>query len=228
MIKPSNALLIEAQNIMDTYFQDFAPDDSFWRIEDFAGWVAKAHGKIADDVAKEIYKGSLAEMGTGLITFSQDWWAKKESIAEIKDGKYYIPLSFKYLGFSYDNQNSGIQELLSDEGHPMVRTTLTELWILNGMSKNKMIYWYPDGDKIKFKFNGDCKPKNISIYYLPTGEDENFKLPSSKAFEIATLAYNFMQSAKQGTPFVDKTNNSNQNISQPTEIDSKTIKPAGS
>jgi hypothetical protein len=228
MAELNNRLLKEAQHIMDAYFQDFAPDDSFWRVEDFAVWVGKAHGKIADDVAKEIYKTSLAEMGTGMITFSQDWWATKEYKVEHKEGKYFIQTDIKYLGFTYDNQNSGIQDLIIEEGggNP-IRTTITELWILNGMSKNKMIYWYIDGDKIKFQFNSDCIPKKVSLYYLPSAEDENFKVPTSKAFDIATLAYNLMQMAKQGTPFVDRTNNSNPNMTPQTETDLKTAKPDG-
>jgi hypothetical protein len=49
----SKKLLAAAQAIMDSYFQDFAPGDSFWRIEDFADWVGKAYGKYADEVAME-------------------------------------------------------------------------------------------------------------------------------------------------------------------------------
>lgn len=225
-------LLTEAQHIMDSYYQDFAPGDSFWRIEDFANWIGKSYGKYADDVAKEIYKNSLQEMGTGMITFSQDWWAKKEYTVTDKGGELFIAIDFKSIGFNYDNQNSQIQELLpvkTNDCGRYIRTTLTDLWTLENMTKSNNVWWWLDMDKIKFKvIGGICTPKNIAVYYIPAVDDDNFKLPSSKEFDIATLAFNYMTAAKKETPFVDMTNDRNRNVTQQTESDLKTAKPVGS
>ena len=222
-------LLIEAQSIMDAYFQDYAPADGFFRIEDFADWLGKAYGKYADETAKEIYKGTLAEMGTGMIIFPQDWWVKKELDIENKDGEISAPIDFKYMGFTYDMQTSGIQEIvpIGKEGNcgTYMRTTLSDLWIIGDLSRNKIIWWYTDFDKLRFKTNSQCNPKKISVYYIPTPEDENFKIPPSKRFEIATLAFNFMVSAKKETQFVDDTNNANKNVTPQTETDTKQHKP---
>jgi len=215
-------LLLEAQVIMDSYYQDFAPDDSFFRIEDFAEWVGKAYGKMADETAKEIYKNSLMEGGIGQLIFSQDWWAKKSYV--LKDNSCEI--DFKSVGFTYDTQNSFIQEIIAP-GNSLIRTTITELWILQGMSKSNTVYWYPlpgncdEKGKVTFWSNSDCIPKKVDIYYIPAADDDNFKIPSSKAFEIAALAFNFMISAKKETPVVDMTNNTNPNVAPQTEIDTK-------
>lgn len=219
----SKALLIAAQSIMDSYYQDFAPDDSFFQLEDFADWLGKAYGKIADDVAKQIYQGSRDETGTGQITFSQDWWAKKN--AKIgKDG--LLEIDFKIAGFTYDEQNSGIQEVKGAGKY--IRTTLTELWVLDGNGKSNIIYWWPEFDKIKFQSSGcNVEGKSVDVYYIPSADDEQFKLPKSKEFEIATTAWNFMMSAKKETPYVDMTNDSNQNVTPQTETDTKEIKPVG-
>lgn len=236
-MKPSKRLLEEAQSVMDAYFQDFAPDDAFFRIDDFADWLGKAYGKMADETAKEIYKLSLGETGTGAIIFSQEWWARKTYEIKTEEGKTFAEVDFKTIAFTYDNQNSGIQEVMSagneNSSASFIRTTLTELWILRGMSKNSIVYWYPDkgkkgeNDKIIFPLESVCKPKKIDVFYIPSPEDDNFKLPSNKAFEIATMAYNFMLAAKQGTPFVDMVNNSNKNITPQTETDLKPAKPVG-
>lgn len=228
----SEKLLTEAQSIMDAYFQDYAPADGFFRLEDFAEWLGKAFGKYADETAKEIYKNSLAETGTGQITFSQDWWAKKEIEVTLKDGEYSMPLNFKFMGFTYDSQTSGIQELMPIGGKgncgSYMRTTLSDLWVISSnVSRNNIVWWWTDFDKIKFKNNSGCNPTKMVVYYIPTPEDENFKIPSSKAFEIATLAFNFMLSAKKETPYIDTTNNSNKNIVPQTETDFKPAKPVG-
>ena len=224
-------LLIEAQSVMDSYFQDYAPGDSFFRIEDFASWLGKAYGKFADEVSKEIYKNSLQETGIGAITFSQDWWAKKEYDVKKAGTELVVTTDFKTIGFTYDNQNSQIQELMpsgnSGNCGTYIRTSLTDLWILKGMSKSNTVYWYPDGNEIKFKVNSNCLPKKVAVYYIPAPDDENFKLPSSKAFEIATLAFNFMNEARKGNSIIDATNDRNKNVAQQTEADSKQIKPTG-
>lgn len=222
----NETLLKEAQSIMDAYFQDYAPADGFFRLEDFAEWLGKAYAKYADEVAKEIYKGSLAESGIGQITFSQDWWAKKVIDIEFKDEELFVPLDFKYMGFTYDNQTSGIQDIRPEGNNncgSFMRTTLTDLWITGNMIRNNIVWWYTDFDKIKFKTS--ASPKKVAIYYIPTAEDENFKLPPSKSFEIATLAFNFMVAAKKETQFVDDTNNANKNVLPQTETDSKQVNP---
>ncbi len=227
----NKALEIAAQSIMDAYFQDYAAADAFFRIEDFADWLGKAYGKYADEVAKEIYKSSLAEMGTGMLIFSQDWWATKEASVEVEDGEYFVKTDFKFMGFTYDSQNSGIQEIMpvgkSGNCGTYMRTTLSELWITGNTSRNNIVWWYTTPDKIRFKNNSNCNPKKVAIYYIPTAEDDNFKVPQSKAFEIATLAFNFMIAAKKETQFVDTTNNSNKNVTPQTETAIETAKPVG-
>lgn len=215
----SKALKVAAQAIMDAYYQDFKPDDAFFDIEDFAKWVGMAYGKMADDVAKEIYLSSRSE-GVPMLVFSQDWWVKKtvgvkNNIADISE--------IKFAGFTYDSQNSGIQQI--SDGVRFVRTTLTELWQLQRVSKSNIIYWYVDYPELKLR--ASCQlPEKIDVYYIPSSFDSEFKIPKSKEFEIAAMAWNFMITAKKETPFVDTTNNSNKNVAPGTEIDLSQTKAA--
>jgi len=215
----SKALLRAAQSIMDQYYQDFRPDDAFFDLEDFAIWIGQVYGDVVNKVAMEIYAGSRGETGMGQLIFSQDFWAKKTVPVKFKEATdSIIDISdLKYTGFTYDTQNSGIQQV---GGTNFIRTTLTELWQLNRMSTTSLIYWWDDFGEIKLR--GTCAiPKEVAVYYIPTPEDLEFKLPKSKEFEIATVAWNFMITAKKGTPFVDATNNSNKNPIPQTETDTK-------
>lgn len=215
----SKALKVAAQGIMDLYYQDFRPDDAFFDLEDFAKWIGQVYGSVADNVAKEIYAASRSE-GMPMIIFSQDWWAKKE--VTIKDNVADIS-DLKFTGFTYDNQTSGIQQV--GNGKSFIRTTLTEIWQLSQTrSATSIIYWYSDFGKLRFE--ATCPiPQKVDVYYIPTPEDSEFKLPKSKEFEIATTAWNLMISAKKETPFVDTTNNSNKNITPATEVDAATAQP---
>lgn len=215
----SKALKVAAQGIMDLYYQDYRPDDAFFDIEDFAAWVGKAFGMVADNVAKEIYDASRSE-GVPMIIFSQDWWAKKS--VEVKNNAADIS-DLKFAGFTYDTQTSGIQQV--GDGVKLIRTTLTELWQLKQRrSKTDIIYWYSDFGSLKLE--GTCEiPKSVDVYYIPTPEDSGFKIPNSKAFEIATIAWNLMMAGKKETPFVDTTNNSNKNVTPGTEVDLANAQP---
>ena len=90
----SKKLLQEAQSVMDLYFQDFAPADGFFSIEDFAGWMGKTYAKFADETAKEIYKQYVAESGVGTIIFSPDWWASEEVEIQSKDGEFFAEIKY--------------------------------------------------------------------------------------------------------------------------------------
>lgn len=222
---PSPKLLDAAQNVMDAYFQDFRTDDAFFDLPDFAVWIGKVYGSVADEVAKEIYAGSLAETGTGQITFSQDWWQSKVFDIKRSGGEIFIDLDIKYVGFTYDTQNSGIQMLMpiGNGCGTFIRTSLTQLWILKHTTVSDIAWWYPDRNRILIKTTSNVS--KARVYYIPTAEDDNFKLPSSKEYAIAATAWNFMMQAKQGTPFVDMTNDQNKNITPQTEINTQNLKP---
>lgn len=222
-------LLDVAQRIMDSYYQDFAPADAFFKLDDFGYWLGRVYEKNADDVAQNIYKLSLAETGTAQITFSQDWWKSKEYEVQRKDGISYIDLDIKYMGFKYDTQNSGIQLLMAagNKGNcgNYIRTTLTEIWQLEHVTTSSNVWWYIDDNKIFFRFSGNCNPTKVKIFYIPKSEDENFDLPKSEEFLIATTSWNFMIQAKAGVPVIDSTNNLNRNVTVGSEIDKTQLQP---
>lgn len=226
---PNDKLLDVAQRVMDSYYQDFAPSDAFFTLDDFAYWLGRVYEKDADDTAQGIYKLSLAEQGMGYITFTQDWWKSKEFTVKNKDGQYFIELDIKYVGFTYDTQNSGIQ-LLTPVGAQgncgnFIRTTLTEIWQLNHVTFSSNVWWYIDDERIVFKFSGNANPTKVKVFYVPKSEDENFDLPKSREFVIATTAWQFMIQAKTGTPIIDTTNDQNRNKTIETEINKKQLQP---
>lgn len=225
---PSAKLLDVAQSIMDAYYQDFRSDDAFFDLPDFANWLGRVYGSVADDVAKEIYANSLVETGMGQLTFSQDWWQSEDFDVKRKDGEVYLDLDIKYLGFTYDTQNSGIQlvQPIGNNCGNFIRTTLTELWQLNHVTTSNITWWYPSG-KNKILLKTTSNVKRARVYYIPTVDDKNFELPSSKEYQIAVTSWQFMMQAKTGTPFVDQTNDSNKNITPQTEINQANLKPLG-
>jgi len=226
MPKPtiSPILLDTASRVMDAYYQDFNSNDDFFRLEDFAWQIGVIYGKVADEIAQAIYQNSRAETGMGQITFSQDWWASKDFEVKQTNGEWNACLDIKYVGFTYDSQNSGIQlvRALKGDCQNLVRTTLTEIWQLDYITGTKTGFWYVNGTNISFEKN---HPNFIRVFYIPTAQDENFKLPSSVEFDIANRAWTAMITYKKQTPVVDATNNLNANVTQQSETDLSTMQP---
>lgn len=226
MAKYSQKLLDVAQRLQDQYLQDYAKSDEFFSLEDFAYWVGVVFAKMADDTAAAIYTASRSEVGIGLITFPQEWWRSKAYEIKKEDGKRWVDLDISYASFTYDTQNSGLQLLIPDEDAcgSFIRTTITEVWQLNHVTSSDIIWWYVEDNKIRFKVSGDCNCKKIKLFYIPTTEDENFALPKSLEFQIATTAWQFLKQAEQGI-IIDQTNDQNRNKSPQTESNLKQTQP---
>lgn len=223
----TEALLKSAQHLLDIYFQDYAPEDAFFSVEDFAYWVGTVYDKDVDDIARLQYSNSFSETGTGQITFSPDFLISKEFPVIHKDGELYAQVNISAASFTYDSQNSGVQEVFAvgKKGNcgECIRTTYTELWKLKLLSYSNKVWWFYTGNRIEFKNNSGCYPQKIKVVYVPSSADADFKLPKSREFDIATRAWALMAQARQGT-IPDQTNNGNKLVTTETEIDKSQLK----
>jgi hypothetical protein len=221
----TEALLKSAQYCLDLYYQEYAPEDAFFTVEDFAYWLGVVYDKDVDDIAKQQYSNSYSETGTGQITFSGDFLKTKTYKLVHKDGQVYVELDFKFATFTYDSQESGIQEVLSltNGGGECIRTTLTDLWKLKHTGISNIVWWYPIDKRLEFRNNNDCYPKSVIVFYVPTSEDEQFSLPKSREFDIATRAWALMTQAKEGV-VVETANNGNNIATVESEIDKTQLK----
>lgn len=227
----NEALKLAAQDVMDIYYQDFKTDDAFFDIDDFAEWIGKVYADEANNTAKLIYQTSRSELGVGYITFSQDWWVSKTFKVDVKftESYAYVPIDIEYLGFEYDNQESGIQDVKESGkgrgGVSLIRTTLLSSWKLKHQPFTSRVFWYVEDKEIVLFSKKACFPKEIKVWYIPTADDPNFKLPSSKKLVIAQRAWALMKQAETGT-VIDTTNDQNPNVAAQTEINPSTINPA--
>lgn len=225
---PSEALLNAAQHVMDAYLQNFASEDEFFQIEDYAYWLGVSYDKDVANTANEIYQISRSEIGDGQITFSDGYIQYKDYPVTKKDGRPIIKLDIDVASFTWDTQNSGIQDVFSvgkNSCGELIRTTISERWHLSSITKTNKVWWLMMGKEIEFINNNGVFPSKVRVAYVPSSKDENFKIPSGREMDIAVQAYNFMQNAKQGTPIIDVTNDGNPNSSPQTELNIATSKP---
>lgn len=222
----TEALTRAAQAVMDIYYNDFAPEDAFFSVEDFGHWIGVIYDKDVDDIARSTYSNSFSETGSGQITFSPDFVKSKEYKVKHLDGELFVELDIQVASFTYDNQNSGIQEIfpIGKKGNcgEYIRTTWDQLWKLKMVPYSNVVWWYSSADRLEFKNNSGCYPQNVRVMYVPSSEDEQFTLPKSREFDIATRAWALMMQAKQG--IVDMTNNGNKLVTTETEIDKNQLK----
>lgn len=225
---PSEALLNAAQHVMDAYLQNFASEDEFFKLEDFAYWVGVSYDEDIANIAEQLYLLSRSDSGDGQITFSDGFIQYKDYTVQKEDGRPIIKLDVDTPVFRYDTQNSVIQDIFSiGKGNcgGLIRTTLSERWQLSSITKTNMVWWLMMGKEVEFINNNGVFPSKVRVAYIPSSKDPNFKIPTGREKAIAIQAYNMMQEAKNGNPIVDMTNDGNPNVSPQTELNIATSKP---
>jgi hypothetical protein len=215
-------LSIVAQNIMDLYYQQYKADEDFFELSHFEYLAGVAYGKILQDEYEKNYKMNLQIEGYGFVDLSQDWLKIEELKLEKDAYGYFIKLSKKPLSFLYDKQSSAIQNIVPLGGTKcaeFIRMNAEENWKICALPNVRQIFWFLEGDKIRFE-NLQCKPEKLKVLYVPELNDSNdgdFNIPKSKEADIVDWVLNRMFVARQGN-VVDMTNDSNPNKTMGTEI----------
>lgn len=215
-------LSIVAQNIMDLYYQQFKADEDFFELSHFEYLAGIAYAKILQDEYEKNYKMNLQIEGYGFVDLSQDWLKIEEQKLEKDSYGFFIKLDKKPFSFLYDKQSSAIQNVTPLGGKQcseFIRMNADEKWKLCALPGTAQIFWYLEGDKIRFE-NIACKPEKIKVLYVPGLDDDfdgDFNIPKSKEADIVDWVLNRMFVARQGG-VVDMTNDSNPNKTLATEI----------
>lgn len=222
-------LNILASLVMDAYYQQYAKEDDFFKIEDFEAFCAPFYYQVL----QEDFEKSRKEMIIlGYIlsdeepTLNAGWFSTKEFDVKKENDQYIVTLP-SVISFSKDVSFSGVQAVypfdkIGDCCGEFAKITANACKTLKFLPQSdKTIYWYPLGNKLKFE-RVTCGLKKVNVSYIPSldeecGEDE-IVVPESYVADILVRTYNFMMSARNGA-VIDKTNNQNPNKTMQTEID---------
>lgn len=213
-----------ASDIMDMYFQDFAPQNTVFAIELFKELVATVYKDLVQsqfDLNKRIAK---AETGYSTVPISSDLLiAETVTTQKDKDNNiWYTELGNSIYFFNWDAKATGVQYITDEQGDEIKIISNADIWMLKRLPVTKTIFAVVRrNNRIDF-FNGN--PCKVVVRYIPdvdAAKDDCY-IADSFVPNIRKEILNEMFFAKNGLP-VDKTNDQNPNATIQTEIDKRSL-----
>lgn len=211
-------LSVVAQDLMDVWYRDYQADDQFWDLPFFERTVEDAYNAILQEKYELEKRLQRAEDGAlNAIAFDASWLASLE--LPVGEGESELSLDGKVFSFPFDPYGLGIQAVLPLDGRPAFRTTFQSLWTLKYGGAKGLFVWYVSGQG-KVRVENGCAPTRVRIYYVPAPTSAD-GLADGLAEEAKVRALKFLM-LREG--IVDQTNDSNANLSMPTESNSEQLK----
>lgn len=183
-----------AQATMDNFFQNYRANGEFFVFEDFA---LRAATTIADYYQKSYdaqYAMNRQEKTDEVISFSSEMLSEQILKVERKDQEVFATLTAPIMAFIHDKQTTGAQELIPVNPHDaqLERSNITELWQLRLNPLTNRIFWYVQGNTIRFFKKGFGNINEVKLLYVPAAMDANgnIQLDALIADGVADMAIN--------------------------------------
>lgn len=208
-----------AQIIQDLFFQDYASDESFIKIEHIKYLIGSFYNSLLNADYEKSKIENRVETGYIYPTISSELIRRKEYPVK-DDGDFkYIEID-PVVNFPYDNYGYGVADVgcIKNQvcGH-FKRTTVsmknTKLPFTN------IVWWWVQGVNVYFR-SASKIPSSVSAYVIPAinVDDDNFEIPQSFEQTLITQILSLLKAAASGV-VIDMSNNSNPNTALATEID---------
>lgn len=159
-------LKIVSQDAMDMFYQDYAPADAFFKIEDFI----RECGATLSEYYRQGYETEYARLRSeglqdNLVTFDEG--VLNEQILDFENNEAKITKSV--FSFPYDKSSVGYQYLFSEKENscPLERASITLVWQFPYIPYTNRIFWWPDRGKMKYFTNSNSKLKRGRLLYVP-------------------------------------------------------------
>lgn len=220
----AQSLPIVAQYAQDQYYQNYRSNTDFFELKDFifhcGATIADTYRQGFDIKYQEIRQDKQDEV----VSFSHDWLSEQFLPVVRKKNEIYAVLGEMPMSFPFDQQDSGIQEVFSQEpfGTTLERSNITEIWQQKYYPATSHVFWWVDQNKIRFYNKGICNVERIRVLYVPT-ISANMQVPDG-VIEIAVInTVVKMKEIAKGI-VIKKSLDQNDNKILQTEIDNSQFK----
>jgi hypothetical protein len=166
----AQSIQIVAQYAMDTFYQNYRVPTDFFTLDDFVFHCQAAVGEIFMQGFAAEYGRLRQEKQDEVVSFSHDWLSEQVLPVKHTSMGYEAHLDKHPFSFPFDQQDSGIQEVLAVDpyGAELERTSVTAIWQFKLAPPSNRIFWYVDRGHLRFLSNGTCPLKKIRLLYVPS------------------------------------------------------------
>lgn len=218
-------LILVAQNIMDLYFQDYAPRDAYYDLDDFMSMASIVYAKLLNDEFQLKKQEMKLVEGFSYVDISPEWLITKDFAITREGNAFVVNMDEKVFAFDFDALTSGVQRIEVIEGKPgrTVKISFKDSEFMDRLPMTTLYFYYVLGaNKIFFK---NRYPKKVKVYYIPavTADDSEAEIPDSKVLEVITTTLQLYFGSKNGE-VIDTSNDSNKNKAPATELNPDKIR----
>lgn len=218
-------LSLVAQQCMDLFYTDFKSNTDFFDLSDFILYS----GNTLTGYYLSEYRQMKAEMRADrqeeVVAFSEG--VLSEQVLEVKniDGVLTSELECPVMSFPYDEQSTGIQQVLptrSRDCQNLERSNINQIWQFKHLPITDRIFWYADGNEIKYFVNAIEPLNKVRVLYVPL-VNKNMSVPSSLIDFVTTNTVMKMKQIAAGV-VVRESLSGNQNKTLETEINKSDLR----
>ena len=217
---------IVGQRAMDDYLQNYRVSTDFFTLEDFISRAADTVGEYYRQEYEKQYMLIRSEKRDDVVGFSDEVLEKQVLEVKLSDGNRYSTVKNPVFSFPYDQSNIGIQHIFPKIPMSMQefeRTNLSLLYQLKYTPKGSpAIFWWVDGDKIRYWTNGECALKEVTVYYVPS-VGNNMMVPDAIVKWVIDNTVIAMRQKATGI-VIKESSDQNANKTIETEVDKLQLK----
>lgn len=222
-------LLELSSKIMDLYYQDYAPADGFFTIDDFKFQVATSYSTMFDMEFQALRKQNKAEDGFSNSEMSPAWLY--EEVLDIQYDKtikrHFTKTTFPIFGFRFDGTTSALQGVHSaGDKHVVYRKiALNDRRFRQVLPTTGKILFYVNSEKEIVFWDGAIEDDKISVQYVPAivGIENDCILSDVFADKITEEVLRIMMGARSGT-IIQKADDQNRNLTEQNQQDKSLMK----
>lgn len=157
---------IVAQNALDLFYQDYAPANAFFQLDDFIRECGATLGEYYRQGYETEYARLRSEgLNDDLVTFDEG--VLNEQILKVKNNEAILEKNV--FSFPYDKSSVGYQYVFSTDPKscPLERAALTLVWQFPYIPYTHRIFWWADKGKLKFFTNSNSSLQEVRLLYVP-------------------------------------------------------------
>lgn len=186
-------LLDQAQIVMDSFYQEFAPANAFFSLDDFAQ-------RIADCRDSELEREFLIQYQQNKLSFPivNPAWLSRETVEIKKDeeGNSYADVCTPLYEFPFDSKGSGVQEVIpmGTACAEFIRIAFDQVWQVCMAPSNSVNFYSVEKCRIWLHNFYACTDK-LMVLLVPSQSGLSFEkqsVPDGKAESIRELVLNRM------------------------------------
>ena len=204
-----------AERIMNLYYQNFAPNDSFLDIDDFKFQVAITYSSMLNKLYQAERRTNKQMEGFSNIEIPAAWLVEEELTLKYdeKFDRNFATLEHPVFSFDWDNAANGLQGVHSIGKHCIYRKiSLNERRFRQIVPPISATLFFLNNPK-EIVFWGGIPGSQVQIQYVPrvVGEENDCILSDNIISDIEIIVLDTMFKAKNGN-FIQKLDDQNPNI----------------